>query len=47
MSDLGPVSFYLGIDATLDCANKNFGLSQEAYVEKILKKHRMWDYKAL
>lgn len=36
MSDLGPVSFYLGMAITWDCANQILRLGQQAYLEKIL-----------
>ena len=47
MSDLGPVSFYLGMAVTRDRANKILCLSQEAYLNKFLKDHRIWGYKAV
>lgn len=47
MSDLGPVSFYLGMAITRDRANKILRLSQETYLEKILKDYGMWECKAI
>ena len=35
MSDLGTVSFYLGIAVIRDCANRIFRLGQQTYLEKI------------
>ena len=47
MSDLGPVSFYLGMAVTRDRGNKILRLGQQAYLEKILKDHGMWECKAV
>ena len=46
MSDLRPVSFYLGMAVTQDSANRILCLGQQAYLEKILQYHGMWDCKA-
>lgn len=45
MSDLGSISFYLGRVVTQDCENKILCLGPQAYLEKILKNHGMWEYK--
>lgn len=47
MSNLGPVSFYLGIAVTQDHVNKILSLGQKTYLEKILKDHRIWECKAI
>ena len=47
MSNLGPVSVYLGIDITRDHAKKILRLGQQAYLEKIFKDHGMWQCKAV
>jgi hypothetical protein len=39
--DLGEVSFVLGIEILRDRRNRVLGLSQKAYLEKILKKYSM------
>lgn len=41
MSDLGPVSQYLGIQITRNRAEKKMWLSQEAYVHKTLEQLSM------
>ena len=46
MSDLGLVSFYLGMAVIRDRANRILRLGQQAYLEKILQDHGMWDCKA-
>ena len=45
MTDLGPVSYYLGMKVTRDRPNRIIRLSQAGYVEQILKDHGMWDAK--
>ena len=47
MFNLEFVLFYLGMAFTRDRANKIFRFSQEAYLEKIVKDYRMWEYKAV
>lgn len=47
MSDLGPVLFYLGMAVTRDRANKILYLGQQAYLEKTLQDHGMWECKAV
>ena len=47
MSDLGPVSFYLGMAVIRDRGNKILCLGQQAYLEKIFKDHGMWECKAV
>jgi hypothetical protein len=41
MKDLGEASFVLGIEILWDRRKKVLGLSQKAYLEKILKKYSM------
>ena len=41
MKDLGEASFVLGIEIHRDRENKILGLSQKAYLEKVLKKYSM------
>ena len=45
MTDLGPVSYYLGMKVTRDRPNRVIRLSQAGYVEQVLKDHGMWDVK--
>ena len=47
MSDLRSVLFYLRMAVTRDCANHILCLTQQAYLEKILQDHEMWDCKAV
>ena len=44
MKDLGEASFVLGIEIHRDRSKGVLGLSQKAYVEKILKKFSMHKY---
>ena len=37
MSDLGPISYYLGLKVTRDQVNKTLTLGQTAYVDKVLE----------
>ena len=41
MKDLGEASFVLGIEIHRDRRNGVLGLSQEAYLEKVLNKYNM------
>ena len=41
MKDLGEASFVLGIEIHQDRTNGVLGLSQKAYLEKVLKKYSM------
>ena len=41
MKDLGEASFVLGIEIHRDRENGVLGLSQKAYLEKVLKKYSM------
>ena len=41
MKDLGEASFILGIETHRDRSKEVLGLSQKAYIEKILKKFNM------
>ena len=43
MVDLGPISYYLGISITRDRPNRILRLSQQAYLEKVLRDHGMWE----
>ena len=45
MKDLGDASFVLGIQIHRDCSRGILGLSQKSYIEKILKRFGMHDYK--
>ena len=45
MTDLGPVSYYLGMKITRDRPNRVIRLSQSGYVEQVLKDHGMWEVK--
>lgn len=47
MSDLGPVSFYLGIAVTWDRANKILGLGQQVNLKKMNQDHWIWECKAV
>ena len=42
MKDLGEASFVLGIEINRDITNGVLGLSQKAYLEKVLKKYSMY-----
>ena len=44
MKDLGEVSFVLGIEIHQDRRKEVLGLSQKAYIERILKKFSMNKY---
>ena len=46
MSDLGPCQYYLGMTVTRDRNNRILRLGQRAYLEKILRDHKMTDCKA-
>ena len=41
--DLGPINYYLGMTITRDRANRIPRLGQQAYLEKVLRDHGMWD----
>jgi hypothetical protein len=41
MKDLGKVSYVLGTEIHRDMKNGVLGLSQKAYLEKVLKKYNM------
>ncbi|KAM1632105.1 hypothetical protein ACFX2K_020035 [Malus domestica] len=43
MKDMGEASYVLGIEITSDRKNKILGLSQKAYVERVLKRFEMQD----
>ncbi len=45
MKDLGEASFILGIEIHRDISKGVLGLSQKAYLEKVLKKYSMQNYK--
>jgi hypothetical protein len=45
MMDLDEASFILGIEIHQDRRNEVLGLSQKAYLEKVLKKYSMQNYK--
>ena len=47
MKDLGEASFILGIEIHRDRTKGVLGLSQKAYLEKVLKKYSMHMYKSL
>lgn len=46
MSDLGPCPYYLGMTVTRNCKNRILRLGQRAYLEKMLRNHKMTDCKA-
>ena len=46
IKDLGEASFVLGIEIHWDRENGVLGLSQKAYLEKVLKKYSMQNYKS-
>ena len=46
MVDLGPCAYYLGMKVLRDRQNRTLSLSQEGYVEKILRDHDMWTDRA-
>ena len=46
MKDLGEASFVLGIEIHRDREKGVLGLSQKAYLEKVLKKYSMQNYKS-
>ena len=46
MKDLGKASYVLGINILRDRANGVLKLSQRAYIEKILKRFNMHNYKS-
>ena len=46
MKDLDEASFVLGIEIHRDRENGVLGLSQKAYLEKVLKKYSMQNYKS-
>jgi hypothetical protein len=43
MSDLGPVSYYLGIKVTRDRQLRKIRLGQQAYLEAGIRSHGLWD----
>ena len=43
MKDMGEISYVIGIKIHRDRSKKTLGLSQKAYIEKILEKFRMKD----
>ena len=43
MFNLGPINYYLGMTITRDRANRILRLGQQAYLEKVLRDHGMWD----
>lgn len=45
MTDLGPCHYYLGMTVRRDRANRTIYLGQQAYIEKFLKTHNLWDCK--
>ena len=45
MTNLRPVSYYLGMKITRDRPNRVIRLSQSGYVEQVLKDHGMWEIK--
>ncbi|SMR55934.1 unnamed protein product [Zymoseptoria tritici ST99CH_3D1] len=45
MSDLGPCAYYLGMTVRRDRVNRKIFLSQQAYIEKFLRQHNMWEQK--
>jgi hypothetical protein len=45
MKDLGEASYILGIKLLRDCRNKMIGLSQAAYIDKVLARFSMLDSK--
>ena len=47
MKDLGEASFVLGIEIHRDRENWFLGLSQKTYLEKVLKKYSIQNYKPL
>ena len=45
MKDLGEATFVLGIQIHQDCPRGDLGLSQETYIEKVLKRNGMQNSK--
>jgi hypothetical protein len=45
MTDMGPCSYYLGIEVTRDRSNRTIRLSQRGYLEKVLEHFGMADCK--
>lgn len=45
MKDLGPTHFILGMEIKRDKANKRLWLSQQKYIEGVLKRFNMQDFK--
>jgi hypothetical protein len=43
MSDLGPCKYYLGMEVIRDRPNRTLKLSQQGYIEKVLREFGMWD----
>ena len=43
MTDLGPCCYYLGMEITRDRQNRTIYLSQQGYIEKVLKDFNMWE----
>ena len=43
MSDLGPVSYYLGITVNRDRQNRTVRLGQTAYLERVIREHGQWE----
>lgn len=46
MTDLGPCHYYLGMAVRRDRANRTIYLGQQAYIEKFLKSHNLWNCKS-
>jgi hypothetical protein len=43
MTDLGPCKYYLGMEVIRDRPNRTLKLSQQGYIEKVLREFGMWD----
>ena len=43
MTDLGPCKYYLGMEVIRDRHNRMLKLSQQGYIEKVLREFGMWD----
>jgi hypothetical protein len=43
MTDLGPCKYYLGMEVTRDRPNRTLKLSQQGYIEKVLREFQMWN----
>ena len=44
MKDLGEAAYILGINIYRDRSNRLIGLSQSAYIDKVLKRFSMQDF---